>query len=53
MAGHEFHEDEEVKNEVTSWLLGWVSEFYGIGIQNPIPRLNKCLDKDGDYVQNN
>jgi hypothetical protein len=27
------------------------AEFYDIGIQNLVPRLNKCLDKGGDYVE--
>jgi hypothetical protein len=51
MAGQKFHEDEEVKNEVTAWLRAQAAEFYDIGIQNLVPRLNKCLDKGGDYVE--
>jgi hypothetical protein len=50
MAGQKFHEDEEVKNEVTAWLRAQAAEFYDVGIQNLISRLNKCLDKGGDYV---
>jgi histone-lysine N-methyltransferase SETMAR len=52
LAGQKFHEDEEVKNEVTTWLLARATEFYDIGIQNLVPRLNKCLDNGGDYVEN-
>jgi hypothetical protein len=51
MAGQKFHEDEEVKNEVTTWLCAQAAEFYDIGIQNLVPRLNKCRDKGGDYVE--
>jgi hypothetical protein len=51
MAGQKFHEDEEVKNEVTAWLCAQAAEFCDIGIQNLVPRLNKCLDKGGDYVE--
>jgi hypothetical protein len=51
LAGQKFHEDEEVKNEVTTWLRAQAAEFYDIGIQNLLPRLNKCIDKDGDYVE--
>jgi hypothetical protein len=51
MAGQKFHEDEEVKNEVTAWLRAQAAEFCDIGIQNLIPRLNKCLDRGGDYVE--
>jgi histone-lysine N-methyltransferase SETMAR len=52
LAGQKFHEDEEVKNEVTTWLFERAAQFYDIGIQNLVPRLNKCLDKGGDYVEN-
>jgi hypothetical protein len=51
MAGQKFHEDEEVKNEVTAWLSAQAAEFWDIGIQNLVPRLNKCLDKGGDDVE--
>jgi hypothetical protein len=40
----------EVKNEITTWLRAQAAEFYDIGIHNLVPRLNKCLDKGGDYV---
>jgi histone-lysine N-methyltransferase SETMAR len=52
LAGQKFHEDEEMKNQVTTWLLARAAEFYDIGIQNLVPRLKKCLDKGGDYVEN-
>jgi hypothetical protein len=52
LAGQKFHEVEEVKNEVTTRLLARAAEFYDIGIQNHVPRLNKCLDKGIDYVEN-
>jgi hypothetical protein len=50
LAGQKFHEDEEVKSEVTAWLRAQAAEFYDIGIQKLVPRLNKCLDKGGEYV---
>jgi hypothetical protein len=28
-----------------------VTELFDIRIQKPVPRLNKCLDKGGDYVE--
>ena len=52
LAGQKFHEDEEVKNEVTVWFLARAAEFYDIGVQNLVPRLNKCVEKGGDYVEN-
>jgi hypothetical protein len=51
LTGQKFYEDEEVKNEVTTLLRAQVAEFYDIGIQKLGPRLNKCLDKGGDYVE--
>jgi len=47
-----FHEDEEAKNEVPTWLRSLAAEFYDIVIQKLIPRRNKRRDKDGDYVGN-
>jgi hypothetical protein len=41
MAGQQFHEDEEVKTEVTAWLRAQAAEFSDIGIQNLVPRLKK------------
>jgi hypothetical protein len=51
LAGQKFHEGKEVKNKVTTWLWVQAAEFYDIGIQILVPRLNKCLDKCGDYVE--
>jgi hypothetical protein len=48
LAGQKFHEDEEVKNEDITRLRAQEAECYDNGIQNLIPRVNKCLDKDGD-----
>jgi len=52
LASQKFHEDEEVKNEVTTWLHAQMAEFYDTGIQKRIPRLNKYLDTGVDYVEN-
>jgi hypothetical protein len=51
LAGQKFYEDKGVKNEVTTWLRAQAAEFYDIGIQKLVPRLNKYLDKGGDYVE--
>jgi hypothetical protein len=42
---------KEVKNEVTAGLHALAAELYDIGIQNLVPRLNKCRDKGDDYVE--
>ena len=39
------------KEEVMTWFKGQAADFYDSGIQKLVPRLNKCLDSDGDYVQ--
>ena len=46
-----FHEGEEVTNEDNGWLRAQAAEFCDIGIQNLVPRQNRCLDKDGSYVE--
>jgi len=48
LASQKFHEDEEVKNKVTTWLRAKEEEFCGIRIQKIVSRPNKCLDKGGD-----
>jgi hypothetical protein len=46
-----FHEEEEMKDEVTTRLRAQAAKFYDIGIQKHVPRLNKCLDKDCNHVE--
>jgi len=43
-----FHEDQEVKNEVTNWFRMKEAEFCDIRLQKLLSTPNKCLDKDGD-----
>jgi len=38
--------------EIMTWFKGLTAEFYDSGIQKMVPRLNKCLDNAGDYVEN-
>jgi hypothetical protein len=45
LAGQMFHEEEEVNNDVTTWLYEQTVRFCDTGIQKLIPRLNKCIDK--------
>jgi len=40
----------EVQEEVMTWFKGLAADFYDSGIQKLVPRLNKCLDNAGDYV---
>jgi len=51
LTSQKFHKDEDVKNEVTTCSHAQVAEFYDIEIQKLVAKLNKCLDKGGDYVE--
>jgi hypothetical protein len=51
LAGKRFNDNNEVQEEVMTWFKGQVADFYDSGIQKLVPRLNKCLDNDGDYVE--
>jgi len=50
LAGKNLDDDDEVQ-EVMTRFKGQAADFYDSGIQKLVPRLNKCLDSDGDYVQ--
>jgi hypothetical protein len=34
-----------------TWFNGQAADFYDLGIQKLVPRLNKFLDNGGDYVE--
>jgi hypothetical protein len=34
-----------------TWFKGQVADFCDLGMQKPVPRLNKSLDNAGDYVE--
>jgi len=40
-----------VQGEVMTWFKVQTADFYGSGIQMLVPRLNKCWDNAGDYVE--
>jgi hypothetical protein len=42
--------DEEVKETVTDWLNGLASDFYDEGIVKLVQHLDKCLNRNRDYV---
>jgi len=46
-----FDDDDEVQEGVMTWFKGQAADFYDSGIQKLVPRLNKCLDNAGDYVE--
>ena len=51
LAGKKFDDDDEVQEEVMAWFKGQAADFYHSEIQKLIPRLNKCLDNAGEYVE--
>ena len=50
LAGKKFDDDDEVQ-EVMTWFKKQAADFYDSEIQKLVPRLNKCLDNAGDYVE--
>jgi hypothetical protein len=44
-------DDDEVQEEDMTWFKGQAANFYDSGIQKLVPRLNKCLDNAGEYVE--
>jgi len=49
-----FHHTSKSKQEslqVMTWFKGQAADFYDSGIQKLVPRLNKCLDNAGEYVE--
>jgi hypothetical protein len=46
-----FDDNDEVQEEIMTWFKGQAPDFYDSGIQKLVPRLNKCLDNAGDYVE--
>jgi hypothetical protein len=47
----QFDDDDEVQEEVMTWFKRQSADFYDSDIQKLVPRLNKCLDNAGDYVE--
>jgi hypothetical protein len=46
-----FDDDDEAQEEVMTWFEGQAADFYDSGIQKLVPRLNKCSDNAGDFVE--
>ena len=51
LAGWRFHDDELVKEAVTTCLASQVALFYNEGIQKLAQRYDKCLSNGGHYVE--
>ena len=51
LSGHRFAGDEDVRTAVTRWFISRCPEFYETGINKLAPRLDKCLNLGGNYVE--
>jgi len=51
LAGKKFDDDDEVQEEDMMWFKEQTADFYDSGIRKLVPRLHKCLDNAGDYVE--
>jgi hypothetical protein len=51
LTGKKFDDDDEAQEEVLTWFKGQMADFYDLGIQKLVQRLNKCLDNAGDYFE--
>jgi hypothetical protein len=50
-AGKKFSNDDELQEKVMTWFRGLAADLCDTGIQKLVPRLNKCLDNVGNYVE--
>jgi histone-lysine N-methyltransferase SETMAR len=51
LEGRRFRCDEDVKNAVHQWLRAQPKTFYYDGIKQLVGRWEKCVEKQGDYVE--
>lgn len=51
LGGKRFDTDDEVKEAVKDWLSSQAADFYDLGLQKLVERHDKCLNKNGNYVE--
>ena len=51
LAGRRFHDNNEVKEAVTTCFASQATSFYDEGIQKLLQRYDKCLKNGGNYVE--
>ncbi|GFX31306.1 uncharacterized protein TNCV_2061241 [Trichonephila clavipes] len=49
-SGERFSNDEELRTSVTRWFHSQAAKLYDRGIQNLIPRYDKCLNSGGGFL---
>jgi histone-lysine N-methyltransferase SETMAR len=51
LRGHHDETDEAVQEAVQSWFRVSGTEFYGRGIFKILQRWQRCIDRDGDFIE--
>ena len=51
LATHCFHTNEELMDDVKTWLHNLAAPFSDEGLQKLVPQYNKCLNVVGNYVE--
>lgn len=51
LASKHFEDGQELKTSVESWLRSQAAEFYTQGLNRLLFQYQKCLERDGDYVE--
>ena len=51
LKGTHFTSDDEVKQSVTSWIKQRTPEFFIVGIRKLVLSWEKCIERQGDYVE--
>ena len=49
LGGKRFDDDDDLKDAVQKWLTPQAPAFYEEGIQNLVPRYDKCLNNGGEW----
>jgi hypothetical protein len=51
LSGTLFRDDKEVRSAVHEWLCTRPKDFFSRGIYVPVKRWRKCIELEGDYVE--
>lgn len=51
LAGQRFESEVELQTSTANWLHSQAAQFYEEGMQKLVPRYDKCLNVQGDYVE--
>jgi len=51
LGGKHFDEEDNLKEEIQTWLSSQAASFYDDGIQKLMLHYDKCLDNGGNYME--